>query len=224
MTSDPPADAGGDVDDPNEPPVDDPAPDPRAPGADRLTVLWNGLQDLTERLDSTEDVVTATLDTLSTDVDDLKTQLALLLKKEQENDIQPRRWAGRATRKDWKALVDWVDRLNTDYSLLGDYVIPPCWPAHPGVVEELAGLHRSWTRTMIADELAKTNGGNDLTAWHDRWLWPCLRRLKAGHYRTTNCRNRHQKEGVAPPETDRTELPTPAVMPGIKLSEPADTR
>jgi len=73
-------------------------------------------------------------------------------------------------------------------TLLGDYIIPPCWPAHPGVVEELAGLHRSWTRARITDELAKNNGSNDLTAWHGRWLWPCLRRMKAGHYRTTNCR------------------------------------
>jgi hypothetical protein len=210
MTSDPPADAGGDVDDPNEPPVDDPAPPPGDQDGDRLTELWNGLQDLTARLDSTEDVVAATLDTLSTDVDDLKTQLALLLKKEQEKGIQPRRWAHRATRKDWKALVDWVDRLNTDYSLLGDYVIPPCWPAHPGVVEELAGLHRSWTRTMIIDEQAKGSGDTSLTAWHDRWLWPCLRRMKAGHYRTTNCRTQHQPETSNTRPTDRDLLPAAA--------------
>ena len=115
----------------------------------------------------------AALDTLSTDVADLKTQLALLLKQEQEKDVKPRRWAARATGKDWDTLIDWVDRLNTDYSLLGDFTIPPCWPAHPGVVEELAGLHRSWTRAMINDQLGKKTGGNDLTAWHDRWLWPC---------------------------------------------------
>ena len=120
----------------------------------------------------------ATLDTLSTDVDDLKTQLAVLLKKEQEKDIQPRRWAARATRKDWNNLIDWVDRLTADYSLLGDSTVPPCWPAHPGVVEELAGLWRSWTRTMIIDELAKGSGDTSLTAWHDRWLWPCLTRMK----------------------------------------------
>ena len=120
----------------------------------------------------------ATLDTLSTDVDDLKTQLAVLLKKEQEKDIQPRRWAARATRKDWNNLIDWVDRLTADYSLLGDSTVPPCWPAHPGVVEELAGLWRSWTRTMILDELAKGSGDTSLTAWHDRWLWPCLTRMK----------------------------------------------
>ena len=207
MTSNPPPDHR---DGATEPPVDDPVPPSGDPAADRLTLLWNGFEELTTRLDTTEDSLAATLDTLSTDVADLKTQLALLLKKEQEKDIKPRRWAARATRKDWDNLIDWVDQLAADYSLLGDYTIPPCWPAHPGVVEELAGLHRSWTRAMIADELAKTSGGNDLTAWHDRWLWPCLRRMKSGHYRTTNCRDRHQVERGMASLTDRKLRPSPA--------------
>jgi len=185
------------------------ASDPTEPttfGEDRVTLVWNGLQELTARLDGTEDAVAAALETLTAAVADLKTQLAQLLAKEREKDIPPRRWAARATRKDWDALIDWVDELNASYSLLGDYTIPRCWPAHPGVVEELAGLWRSWTRALINDELAKNNGANDLTAWHDRWLWPCLRRMKAGHYRNTNCRDRHHPEHALIQMTDRSVM------------------
>ena len=114
------------------------------------------MQELTVRLDTTEDNLADALDTLSTAVANLKTQLSALLVKEREKDVEPRRWATRATRKDWENLVDWVDQVTADYSLLGDFVVPPCWPAHPGVVEELAGLHRSWTRAMISDGSPRT--------------------------------------------------------------------
>ena len=181
--------------------------EPAAGGGDRLTLVWNGLAELTTRLDGTEDAVAAALDTLTAAVADLKTQLTALLAKEREKDVPPRRWAARATRKDWDQLVVWVDELNADYSLLGDYTIPPCWPAHPGVVEDLAGLHHAWRIAVINDELGKDTGSNNLTAWHDRWLWPCLRRMKSGRYRTTNCRDRHHREVGTAARTDRGFLP-----------------
>ena len=136
--------------------------EPAAGGGDRVTLVWNGLAELTTRLDGTEDAVAAALDTLTAAVADLKTQLTALLAKEREKDVPPRRWAARATRKDWDQLVVWVDELNADYSLLGDYTIPPCWPAHPGVVEDLAGLHHAWTIAVINDELGKQAGSNNL--------------------------------------------------------------
>jgi hypothetical protein len=184
---------------------------PEKPGgpaddADRMAVLWNSFEQLTERLDATEDAIEDALSALSGQIDELNTKLGQLLKKEREKNIQPRRWAARATPQDWDQLIDWVDHLNTDYSLLGDYTIQPCWLAHPGVVEELAGLYRAWTRANINDELAKNGGSNDLTAWHDRWLWPLLRRMKAGHYRTTNCRDRHQHEPAKTTATDRSSM------------------
>lgn len=189
--------------------TDDQPAGPAAPfsDAERVELLWNGFEQLSTRLDTTEDTTEEALGKLETKVDDLKQQLTQLLKKEREKDIQPRRWAARATTQDWDQLIDWVDQLNANYSLLSDYAIPPCWPAHPGVVEELAGLHRAWTRALINDQLAKNDGGNDLTAWHDRWLWPCLRRMKAGHYRTTNCRDRHQVERNTSKITERSFSP-----------------
>jgi len=187
-------------------PPDDPAGEDQG---DPLALLWNGFEELTARLDNTEDTVADTLDRFSTDIDDLKTKLTQLLKRDQQDkDIKPRRWAIRATRKDWDYLINWVDQLNAHYSLLDDYLIPPCWPAHPGVVEELAGLWRSWTRTMIIDETAEGSGDTSLTAWHDRWLWPALTRMKSGHYRTTNCRDQHQPERVVARPTDQGLVPS----------------
>jgi hypothetical protein len=191
-------------------PLEDASPAEPVDDAERITLLWNGFEDLVARLDTSEEAIEDALGELDTRIGKLKEQLAELLKKEQEKDIKPRRWAARATRKDWDDLIDWVDRLNADYALLDDYLIPPCWPAHPGVVEELAGLWRSWTRTMIIDETAKGSGDTSLTSWHDRWLWPCLHRMKSGHYRTTNCRDRHQSEPKTARITDRSFSPTRA--------------
>ena len=60
---------------------------------------------------------------------------------------------------------------------------------------------------MIIDETAKDSGDTSLTAWHDRWLWPALTRMKSGHYRTTNCRDRHQPEPKTAKITDRSFSP-----------------
>jgi hypothetical protein len=42
-----------------------------------------------------------------------------------------------------------VDDLNRGYSISPDYEILPCWPAHPGLVEELAALHSAWIAATI---------------------------------------------------------------------------
>lgn len=73
----------------------------------------------------------------------------------------------RAGPDDWEALFDWVDRLNSEYSLFSDYGGASCWPAHPGVVEELAALWRAWTAAALADMEAGPAGCSDLAVWHD---------------------------------------------------------
>lgn len=173
----------------------------------RLTLIENGLEALAGRLDDTEDAIATTLETIGGEIADLKANVDQLVAQEREL-VKPRRWAARATPKEWNELIDWVDELNSDYSLLSDYTIPPCWPAHAGVVEELAGLWRSWIHAVINDARAKKHGSSELTAWHDRWLWPCLTRMKAGHYRTTNCRQSHQPERTTSSSTDRARIPT----------------
>ncbi len=186
---------------PENNPVDEPGS-----FTERLTLIENGLEALAGRLDDTEDAIATTLETIGGEITDLKANLAQLIAQEREL-VKPRRWAARASRDDWNNLVNWVDELTGDCSLLSDYTIPPCWPAHPGVVEELAGLWRSWIHAVINDARAKKHGSADLTAWHDRWLWPCLVRLKSGHYRITNCRQQHQLERSGSTATDRDQLP-----------------
>jgi len=147
-------------------------------------------------LDDTEDAI-ATLETIGGEIADLKANLAQFPAQEREL-IKPRWWAARASSEDWNNLVEWVDQLNGDYSLLGDYAIPPCWPAHPGVVAELAGLWRSWIHAVINDARAKKQGSSDLTAWHDRWFWPFMDRIKTG-----TLQNNELQEG-APCRSTRT--------------------
>jgi hypothetical protein len=74
----------------------------------------------------------------------------------------------------WAELRGWIDWFNGRYGAAGARVaIPPCWPQHPVVVEELTGLMVAW---QSAHGAAK-KPSDSLVAWHDRWLWPCLERL-----------------------------------------------
>ncbi|WP_380169768.1 hypothetical protein [Jannaschia sp. R86511] len=73
-------------------------------------------------------------------------------------------------------LRDFVDWLVRRYQL-GSWrhsQLPGCWYAHPVAVEELTGL-------MLAHRAAHPGGPQEPSdapaAWHERWLWPTLRRL-----------------------------------------------
>lgn len=153
----------------------------------------------------------------------IKAQVEHLVKKERESRIEPSPWAGRAGAQDWEELVVWVDWLQASYGYLAEFKIHPCWPAHPGVVEELAGLYHSWRHAQLVDEISvrpiaqtkseigKRPGASDLTAWHDRWLWPFLRRMQGGHYRIMGCREQHEPERQIIAPTDRSLIPAPVV-------------
>ena len=139
--------------------------------------------------------------------DDLQTTQAPAAK---DPPPPPRRWADRANADAWAALVDWVDNLVADYSIIGNNYIPPCWPAHPGVVEELAALWRAWVAAVTADEAADA-GALDLAEWHERCLWPCLRRVQSNQYTTTECLTaaEHKPSAAVPHLTDRALVPLP---------------
>lgn len=191
-----------------------PEPDNDQDDVDPYTLdeLSQGLEALADRLEQTEDHFGGALEKVSKAVLEVRGQLAELLKKQAEKDVPPQPWVDKATRKQWNDLVDWVDWLQRSYGTLAEYEIYPCWPAHLGMVEQLAGLFHSWKRAVIADELASTTGSSDLTAWHDRWLWPLLQRAKGGHYRTTNCKDRHVPERITSKPTDRQFIPINALM------------
>lgn len=97
------------------------------------------------------------------------------------DDLDPAKfqpWTARATAQDWYELVNWVDWMQQAYSLAGQTMdpVPPCWPAHQNVVEELAALHSSWKAAMVDD--VDGQGASDAALyWHDRWLWPTRERL-----------------------------------------------
>lgn len=178
-----------------------------------LAAVGNGLRTLAGRLDAVEDhTVGAATDfaDLVQRVDALGLAVDALVKKDR-TPIRPEPWAKRATPQHWVELTNWVDWFNSSYEMIGDQ-IPPCWPAHPGVVEEIAGLWRAWAHAVIADTRAKQAGATDLTAWHDRWLWPAIRRLRADHYEISHCRpgaHESRKRSISP--TDRSLLPGDAV-------------
>jgi hypothetical protein len=77
----------------------------------------------------------------------------------------------------WRELVDWVIWLHDAYELSAEDRLPDCWPAHPGLVGELAAL-KAW-RTEIylppADPATgstrraaapTTGNGGPARAWH----------------------------------------------------------
>lgn len=107
-----------------------------------------------------------------------------------------RSWTARATREEWAELVRWVDWMQEKYSVSGHSIdpVPPCWPAHQNVAEELAALHASWLAALTDEVNAK--GISDASLyWHDRWLWPTRERLSGSFLE--RCR------------TGRHELPRP---------------
>lgn len=152
----------------------------------------------------------------------LTSRIALLEPTDDRADATPPpvRWVDRATPDAWEDLARWVGDLNRGYSLTPVYRINPCWPAHPGVVEELAALHHDWIAAWIADQKTgphpaepaagkkpakkakPAKGGPEYTVWHDRALWPFLERIRNGVHRIAMCRTEHD------PETG-TDLPTP---------------
>lgn len=163
---------------------------------------------LTQRLDDTEQYFAATLAGVGDQLVALHAQVDQLGQPDKSRNVEPTPWTTRATPADWRQLAEWVDWLQASYEFHSDYRIPPCWPAHIGVAEELAGLYHSWRNAQIADEhTAKPGaenkpGSNDLTGWHDRWLWPLLHRLRSTNYRIINCKDHHERSLRAIPPTN----------------------
>lgn len=177
------------------------------------------LEELQARVLAGEDAMIQAIATLTS-------RVALLEPADHGSDSHPSpvRWADRATPDEWEVLVRWVDDLNRGYSLTPAYRINPCWPAHPGVVEELAAVHHAWIAAVIADEKVgphpaepavgttpakkakPATGGSEYTVWHDRSLWPFLDRIRTGVHRISMCRTEHVPESGndLPAPTDTT--------------------
>ncbi len=98
-------------------------------------------------------------------------------------------WSYRATERDWRELAGWVDWVSHHYAPQLALRVWPCWPAHGGVVEELAALHAAWRAAAHADE-ESNSASVDLAYWHQMWLWPTLERLRQ-NYMFKSCETEH---------------------------------
>ncbi len=77
-----------------------------------------------------------------------------------------------------QGFVDWINR---GYQLpLSTLAITPCWYHHSGVVRELWALLASYEHAYSTRLTKDVTLPSDLPLlWHERSLWPCLRRLRA---------------------------------------------
>lgn len=217
---------GGPAEEPVQPEDDDAVAAEGGSGPWTLEELSAGLEKMAGDLEALEGSLAKSLESLGgadsriqEQLTQLKTQLDELLKQKRAREIEPRPWPDRVDRADWVELVEWVDWLQRTYEFRGEYTIRQCWPAHPGVVQELAGLYHSWRAAQLGDELSVPTiasvkgargarpGSSDVTAWHDRWLWPFLNRIKSPHYRFSNCIDQHEVSLAITPLTDQTFIP-----------------
>ena len=86
-------------------------------------------------------------------------------------------------RREWRALVDWVEWLHDRYELGVSDRLPDCWPQHPGLIEELRAL-KAWREQIYT---SPNPSGQAARAWHGD-----LRALiaAAGSHYSTGCRAR----------------------------------
>lgn len=217
----------------DDPALNDPGPDgsavdaPDPPGElERLaahvaeveslvrTVAWGVGHETTE--------LKAALEALAARVDVLEPAAV-----DDEPEPEPQAWVDYATAQDWQALAGWVDWLVCTYDFQPSRTVLPCWPAHRGVVEELAALRAAWRMAATAGRAKKPNDA--LILWHDRWLHPCVQRLRE-NFQQKSCTDRHDQTrpgratnpgllatalvDAAERAASATSTPEPAVDPG----------
>jgi len=144
-------------------------------------LLAETLAALSDRLAAQEDLIAALIERLDHD----------------EHPGGP--WAWRylteaQSRRLLQELQDWVGWLVGRYELGATrHQIPPCWDQHPVAVEELTGLMVAWKAAYTSRNRGPSD---DLLAWHDRWLWPCLARLNEQLQVWNACRaGEHRERG-----------------------------
>lgn len=154
------------------------------------------LGDLAHRTSETDALVHSVAWGVQHELEDIKTALTQL--NTRLNALEPassatpsavQAWVQYATSKQWSELAVWLDWLVTTYDLQPSHTVLPCWPAHPGAVEELAALHISWRQAATAGRAAKPTDA--MAVWHERRLHPCLIRLREV-YQIRGCEDKHR--------------------------------
>jgi len=164
------------------------------------TLAW-GVGRETDDLQAALDILTARLDQLEPPAPEA------VVTGEDERTPEPQAWVDYATAKDWQDLAGWVDWLMATYDVIPSRAVLPCWPAHRGVAEELAALRTAWRAAALAGRASTPSDA--LIFWHDRWLHPCLLRLREAFQQMT-CQDKHNqiRPGL---RTDRELLTTTLV-------------
>lgn len=176
---------------PTEPPQNgnDPATGQQEPEAAALEAAQTSLAELTTLMTDVKTYADARYDAMGDQLAELATRLDEVDRGGGgqadggggDGGLDPTKfqpWSARATAQDWYELINWVDWMQQAYSLSGQTYdpVPPCWPAHQNVVEELAALQASWKAAMVDD--VDGGGASDAALyWHDRWLYPTRERL-----------------------------------------------
>jgi hypothetical protein len=92
----------------------------------------------------------------------------------------------------WQRLTEWVGWLVATYRLAT--VIPACWPEHPTLVEELAGLRVAWVGAWSDASTAEA-----VVLFHER-LFKTRARLTDGNWGRPRCDGYHDDAGLDDPE------------------------
>lgn len=149
--------------------------------------LFQVLMELTQTLTQETHERTRQFTSLQQQIKDLVEQPS---DADDDEEAEPATWAANATGEDMAALIEWVDGLQAAYELRRDVQIPGCWPTHPGVVEELAGLFGSWRAAAVDRDRAK------MPAWHEDLRKGLQRIHTLGAI--TNCRGGHRDPPPSP--------------------------
>ncbi len=174
-------------------------PAPEAEGDGLVVDPAEAIDELAAALEQVQGLVRTVAWGVSRETDELKAALIVLSARVDmleppapepaaAQEDEPQAWVDYATAKDWADLATWVDWLADTYDLVPGRAVLSCWPAHRGVVEELAALRTAWRAAATAGQAKAPNDA--LIIWHDRWLHPCVVRLREG-FQQKNCLDTH---------------------------------
>jgi hypothetical protein len=88
----------------------------------------------------------------------------------------------------WQRLDAWVQWLVATYKLTA--VIPPCWPEHPTIREELVGLRVAWTGAW-----SPRASNEAIVIFHEK-LANARTRLLDGNWGHPRCPGQHDETGL----------------------------
>jgi hypothetical protein len=91
-------------------------------------------------------------------------------------------------RRAWERLDAWVDWLIATYKLTA--VIPPCWPEHPTLREELVGLRVAWSGAW-----SNRASHEAIVIFHEK-LATARNRLLDGNWGNPRCAGQHADSGL----------------------------